>query len=67
MIENRITVNDNMEREYAYCGACGNVVYKLHFRYQEDSAWLLAGVVDIREDHIDVDNLPMVDCGCTEH
>lgn len=61
-----------IERMYGVCDLCGNVVYRLigaqHGDGRVDSAdspvWLLAG--DNLPDDIDVDQLPRIDCGCSD-
>lgn len=58
-------------RVYAYCPACGNVVYRIpgkrHGDGQQDTddtpVWLLGDESDVD----DVAALPDVNCGCTDH
>ena len=67
--EHNNTANGN---EYAYCPACGNIVYReanpYNYREGVSELWLLYGDVnhcDLPEG-LELDNLPEINCGCNE-
>jgi len=61
-----------MKREYAYCIDCAQVIYRVpgyrHGDGQVDTddnpVWLLGEPL---EQTIDIETLPRVHCGCTDH
>jgi len=71
---------NSTDREYAYCPACGNVIYRIpghrHGDGQVDTeqkpVWLLeGGIEEVRESlklerGLDVNTLPEAFCGCTD-